>query len=54
MNRENGFYWVKLSGHWTVAHWDGENYWGIIGFEDELRDVEFDEINETEIIKPVK
>ena len=53
MERKSGFYWVKLDGEWIVAEWDSKfNWWDITGWDDSLRDSDFDKINENRIMSP--
>lgn len=47
--REQGFYWVKLSGVWIIAEY--YEYWYLTGLLEGLPDEHFDEIEETRIIK---
>lgn len=57
-NREDGFYWVKWRGDWTVAEFYNLDYLNCYGHfmmcgDDYGRDAgEFDEINETPLTPP--
>ena len=46
--RDKGYYWVKDSGEWIIANWDGDA-WIIFGYQGTVGDVGFDEINECRI-----
>ena len=43
--RENGYYWVKTFGEWTVAEWK-DGYWWVCGNDCEYREDEIGEIGE--------
>jgi hypothetical protein len=55
MKRENGFYWVKYYGSWIVAQFinriDG---WLLMGNNETLKDLHFQEINEKQIVNKIK
>jgi len=53
MKREDGYYWVKKSGVWSVAFFSIiENGWRYYFFIDKLlQDDFFEEINENQIIR---
>lgn len=68
--REEGYYWVKYEGLWTIGFWrprKGEGAkdhkgeiiydWSIISYHDDswwLDDSDFEEINETRLIMDPK
>jgi phosphopentomutase len=56
MHRENGYYWVKTKSCWKIAYWsDGEDiypgHWSLAGMIGSFQNEDFDEINETRIIR---
>lgn len=56
MHRENGYYWVRMGSHWRVGYWSQDESpeggdWALINTPCSYRDRDFDEINETRIIR---
>lgn len=51
MKRETGYYWVKYSGEWCAAYYDGA-YWSLQKWLIDFKDSDFTEINETRILNP--
>lgn len=49
--REEGYYWVKYGGKWTVAEWTSMNKWYITGAEEVINEDVFNEIDERLIIR---
>lgn len=50
MERERGYYWIKHSGHWTVADYCGHPFgWFVIGSDENRDDEDFDEIDERKL-----
>ena len=43
--RENGYYWVKTFGEWTVSEWK-DGYWWFCGNDCEYREYEIGNIGE--------
>jgi len=48
VTRQPGFYWVRDSDGWTVAHWGGD-CWDHPGSEIEWLDCDYSEIDERRI-----
>lgn len=60
MERKSGFYWVKYDGEWRVAEYISEKdasmksyggVWGLVGKQQFFCDHNFDEIDETPILR---
>lgn len=52
MERESGYYWVKIKGEWIVAQWDKSmDWWVITGNEHLFYDSDFEEIDERRIVR---
>jgi hypothetical protein len=49
--RQNGYYWVKKHGEWTVAEWNG-GYWEMTGHDIWSDDEDFEQIKETRLEEP--
>lgn len=53
--REEGYYWVKFAGQWTVAHYyPAYAEWYVIGNTMVQRDHSFQEIDERKIVRDGK
>ena len=50
MNRENGFYWVKMCGKWEIARWQNAA-WFLTGTNGLVYDGMCDEIDERRITR---
>lgn len=50
MNRENGFYWVKMWGKWEIARWQNAA-WFLTGTNGLVYDGMCDEIDERRITR---
>jgi len=54
MKREQGYYWVKHKGNWTIAKWNLSPFgdvWYVWNWIGDLNDFEFEEIDENRIIR---
>lgn len=54
MKREIGFYWVRYRSLWHVAEWTELGYWEVTHNNQCYTDEEWDEINETRLVAPLK
>lgn len=52
MEREIGYYWVKRNDTWEIGYWSG-GYWELTGGDEYWCDVDFDEIEVTQIMRTV-
>jgi len=54
MKREQGYYWVKHKGNWTIAKWNLSPFgdvWYVWNWIGDLNDFEFEEIDERQITR---
>lgn len=49
MERENGYYWVKFEGKWTILKWNVDCWWG---GEYTFTDNDFEAIDDRRLIDP--
>lgn len=50
--RQNGYYWVKIRQHWSVAEFINDVGWFVTGLMDRIYDDQFAAINEQRILPP--
>lgn len=50
MERKSGYYWVNLKGEWVIDKYF-DSWWYLVGYGRNLRDTNFEEIDETPIVK---
>lgn len=53
MERESGYYRVKINGHWEVGYWDYIYFsWELVGRFASYSDKHLEQIDENRIIMP--
>lgn len=51
MERQGGYYWVKINGEFEIAKWE-VGYWWLNGNDDAIKDEHYEFINENRIKYP--